>query len=107
MLQGFHNTSDESTEYLVNDRLSFQRFLGMELGEKSPDANTLWTFKEQLGAEGMRELFDIFTELLETSGIITHKGSIIDASFVNVPKCCCSRFLTTVYQNSSTGDFQQ
>lgn len=86
MLQDFHNTSDESTEYLVNDRLSFQRFLGMELGEKSPDANTLWTFKEQLGAEGMRELFDIFAELLETSGIITHKGSIVDASFVDVPK---------------------
>ena len=63
MLQDWNNISDESTEYMVNDRLSFQRFLGMELGEKSPDANTLWTFKEQLGEEGMREMFDLFNQL--------------------------------------------
>ena len=86
MLQDWNNTSDENTEYLVNDRLSFQRFLGMELGEKAPDRNTIWTFKEQLGADGMRELFDMFNELLEESGLITHKGSIIDASFVDVPR---------------------
>jgi len=86
MLQDWNNTSDENTEYLINDRLSFQRFLGMELGEKAPDRNTIWNFKEQLGDEGMRELFDIFNEMLETSGIITYKGSIVDASFVDVPR---------------------
>lgn len=86
MLQDWNNTSDENTEYLINDRLSFQRFLGMELGEKAPDRNTIWTFKEQLGGEGMRELFDMFNEHLEVSGVITHKGSLIDASFVDVPR---------------------
>jgi ABC-type Zn2+ transport system substrate-binding protein/surface adhesin len=30
----------------------------MELGEKAPDAKTLWLFKEKLGQEGMRELFE-------------------------------------------------
>ena len=86
MLQDWNNISDESAEYLINDRLSFQRFLGMELGEKAPDANTIWLFKEQLGEEGMREMFDLFNKLLEESGVITHKGSIFDASFVDVPK---------------------
>ena len=64
LLQDFNNISDDNTEYLINDRLSFQRFLGMELGEKSPDAKTIWLFKEQLGEEGMRELFDLFNERL-------------------------------------------
>ena len=86
MLQNWYNISDESAEYLINDRLSFKRFLGMELGEKAPDANTIWLFKEQLGKQGMRAMFDEFDELLEKSGIITHKGSIYDASFVDVPK---------------------
>jgi len=36
LLQDWNNVSDDSMEYLINDRLSFQRFLGMELGEKSP-----------------------------------------------------------------------
>ena len=86
MLQDWNNTSDENTEYLINDRLSFQRFLGMELGEKSPDRNTIWVFKEQLGEEGIRKLFDMFNVILQTSGVITHKGSLADASFVKVPR---------------------
>ena len=86
MLQDWNNTSDKNTEYMINDRLSFQRFLGMELGEKAPDENTIWTFKEQLGEDGMQELFDMFNSLLENSGVITHRGSLFDASFVDVPK---------------------
>ena len=86
LLQDLHNTSDDNTEYLINDRLSFQRFLGMELGEKSPDAKTLWLFKEKLGAEGLRELFDMFNEKLEAIGIVTREGTLIDASFVEVPR---------------------
>ena len=86
MLQDWHNISDENTEYLINDRLSFQRFLGMEMGEKAPDCKTLWLFKERLGEDGMRECFDLFNVLLEESKIITRKGSIVDASFVDVPR---------------------
>jgi IS5 family transposase len=86
LLQDLHNISDDACEYLINDRLSFQRFLGMELGEKSPDAKTLWLFKEKLGADGMRELFDVFNQKLHDMQIIKREGSIIDASFVNVPR---------------------
>jgi len=86
MLQDWHNTSDENTEYLINDRLTFQRFLGMELGEKAPDRNTIWTFKEQLGADGLLELFEMFNVLLDKSGVITRRGSIVDASFMDAPK---------------------
>jgi len=87
MLQQWYNLSDESTEYQINDRLSFQRFLDIECGAKVPDENTIWDFKEALSNAGIeRELFDMFNSYLLERGIITLKGSIIDASFVTVDK---------------------
>ena len=86
LLQDWNNLSDENTEYMINDRLTFQRFLGMELGEKAPDEKTLWLFKEQLGKDGMRELFEIFNGQLQRLGVVKREGSLIDATFVDVPK---------------------
>jgi hypothetical protein len=40
--------SDERAEYLVKDRLSFMRFLGLGLADAVPDANTIWTYREAL-----------------------------------------------------------
>jgi IS5 family transposase len=86
LLQDWNNLSDDNTEYMINDRLTFQRFLGMELGEKAPDAKTIWLFKEQLGKEGLRELFDIFNEKLLVLGVVKREGSLVDATFVEVPR---------------------
>ena len=86
LLQDWNNVSDDSAEYLVNCRLDWQRFLGMELGEKSPDAKTIWLFKEQLGKEGLRELFDLFNQNLYAMGVVKREGSLVDATFVDVPK---------------------
>jgi hypothetical protein len=33
-----------------------------------------------------KKLFDTFNKLLEEKDIITHKGSIVDATFATVPK---------------------
>jgi len=38
VLQRLFNLSDDQTEYQITDRISFQRFLGLSLGEKVPDA---------------------------------------------------------------------
>ena len=52
-----------------------------------PDGNTIWDFKEALKEKEVdHKLFDLFNEMLEEQGIITHKGSIINATFVTVPK---------------------
>ena len=48
LVQRFYNLSDEQTEYQINDRLSFQQFIGWTLADKIPDANTLWDFREAL-----------------------------------------------------------
>jgi len=87
MLQQWYNLSDANTEYQINDRLSFQRFLGLECGDRVPDRNTIWDFKQALADTQVdRELFDLFNTTLEEKGIITHNGSIVDATFVTVDK---------------------
>jgi len=86
LLQDWNNIADDNTEYMINCRLDWQRFLGMELGEKSPDAKTIWLFKEKLGKEGMRELFELFDEKLHALGVVKREGSLIDATFVEVPR---------------------
>ncbi|GLQ63907.1 hypothetical protein GCM10007867_27530 [Gluconobacter cerinus] len=42
VIQTLNNLSDERTEYLINDRLSFMRFLGLGLSDRVPDAKTVW-----------------------------------------------------------------
>jgi IS5 family transposase len=87
ILQRLFNISDEQLEYQIIDRMSFMRFLGLTMADDVPDRTTIWTFREQLKHAGVvKELFDMFNIELDKQGIIAHEGSIIDASFVEVPK---------------------
>ena len=61
VLQRLFNLSDDQTEYQITDRISFQRFLGLSLGEKVPAAKTIWLFRNTLTTlEIMDELFSQF-----------------------------------------------
>lgn len=87
ILQRLYNISDDQTEYQINDRLSFQRFLGLSIGDTVPDAKTIWKFKNDLAeSDAIEEMFLKFDAALEAEGLITHKGTIIDATFVDVPR---------------------
>ena len=87
VLQRLFNLSDDQTEYQITDRISFQHFLGLSLGEKVPDAKTVWLFRNTLTTlEIMDELFSQFNQMLEAQGIITHTGTIVDATFVDAPR---------------------
>lgn len=87
ILQRLFNISDDQAEYQINDRVSFMRFLGLGLGDRVPDAKTIWLFRDTLTkADVMRELFDCFSRQLEERGIITSVGSIVDATFVEAPR---------------------
>ncbi len=46
VLQSLYNLGDDAAEYLIRDRLSFMRFLGLGLADKGPDAKTLWLYRE-------------------------------------------------------------
>lgn len=87
LLQMWYGIADDNTEYLINDRLSFQRFLGLNLSDKVPDAKTIWLFRETLSASGVeKDMFVLFAKQMEAQGVITRRGSIVDASFIEAPK---------------------
>ena len=87
ILQRYYNLSDDQTEYQILDRMSFMRFLGLKIADKVPDSKTIWLFREKLTKRRLIEkLFEIFLQSVEKAGLILHEGSIIDASFVEVPK---------------------
>ena len=52
LIQATNNLSDEHAEFLINDRLSFMRFLGLGLSDRVPDARTIWLFREKLTKAG-------------------------------------------------------
>ena len=87
ILQRLYNISDAQTEYQIQDRLSFMRFLGLTLKDAIPDEKTIWYFREQLvKAKVSEKLFKKFLNELEKHNLISRQGSIIDATFVDVPK---------------------
>lgn len=87
ILQRYYNLSDDQAEFQILDRMSFMRFLGLKISDKVPDSKTIWHFREGLTKSGVIEkLFEKFLESLNAAGLILHEGSIVDASFVEVPK---------------------
>jgi IS5 family transposase len=92
ILQASHSLSDERAEYLIKDRLSFMRFLGLTLADRVPDANSIWNFREALttahidGVPAIEALFRRFDAALIRAGFLAMRGQIIDATIVAAPK---------------------
>lgn len=87
ILQKLFNISDDQAEFQINDRMTFRRFLGLSLGDPVPDAKTIWLFRDTLVKAGVSEdLFNSFSVQLEQLGVISHKGTIVDATFVEAPR---------------------
>lgn len=79
--------SDERTEFLISDRLSLMRFLGLGLSDRVPDARTIWLFRERLTKAGAIELlFARFEMMLREAGYIAMAGQIVDSSLVAAPR---------------------
>jgi transposase, IS5 family len=87
MIQAANTLSDERAEFLINDRLSFMRFLGLGLSDRVPDARTIWLFREKLIKAGAIEgVCQRFAAAVREAGYIAKGGQIVDASLVAAPK---------------------
>lgn len=87
VLQQLFNLSDEELEFQVNDRRSFEEFVGLGVMNNIPDATTVAFFRERLRKAGViEELFEKFEEYLRSQGLQARGGQIIDATLVPVPK---------------------
>jgi IS5 family transposase len=87
LIKRLYNLSHDQTEYQINDRISFRRFLGLDFGDTVPDAKTIWLYEDMLSkSEAGKDLFDTFFQAIEQKGYVTRTGSIVDASFIEAPK---------------------
>jgi len=87
VIQMLNSLSDEWTEYLINDCLSFMRFLGLGLSDRMPDAKTVWLFRKRLiQARAIERLFERFDATLRSAGYLPMLGQILDATLVAAPK---------------------
>ncbi len=70
------------------------RFLDLSLGDRVPDATTIWLFgvppppaRERLvKSSAVKRLFDRFDLAVRDAGYIPMSGQIVDASLVAAPK---------------------
>ena len=87
VLQALYALSDEQAEFQLRDRLSFMRFVGLELHDAVADAKTIWLYRDQLKRAGaIEDLFRRFEAVLTDKGYLAMGGQIIDATVVAAPK---------------------
>jgi len=87
VLQALYSLSDKAIEFQIKDRLSLQRFLGLGLDGRVPDATTVWLFREQLvKAKAIDKLFARLDAALTDRGYLAMGSQIIDATVVPAPK---------------------
>jgi IS5 family transposase len=87
ILQGQHNLSDARMEFMIRDRLSWMRFLGLSLGDRTPDENTIRHFRNRMTETGtLQRVMKAFDWQLHKKGYIPMSGQIVDASLVPAPK---------------------
>jgi IS5 family transposase len=87
VLQTMHGLSLDQTEYLLRDRLSWMRFCELGPGDKVPDANTLWDFREALiAANAFDALFERLNRAITAAGYLPMSGQIVDATLVAAPR---------------------
>ena len=87
LLQHCYGLSDPQCEELVNDRLSWRRFVGLGLQDKVPDETTLVRFRQRLMAHGLHEkLLVMVNRQLEQKGFILKTCTLVDATLLQAAR---------------------
>src|ERR1039458_6527924 len=70
VLQALYNLGDDRTQFHIQDRLSFMRFLGLGMDARVPDAKTIWLYRNTLAEGGwIDQLFGKFNRHLDKAKI--------------------------------------
>lgn len=82
VLQTLFHLSDEALEFNMNDRISFQMFIGLD--QKVPDFTTVWRFKERIAKDGIdKKIHEEFLRQISEKGYSVQKGVMQDASIIS------------------------
>ena len=83
LLEQWYSLSDPQMEEALWDRISFRRFVGLGLGDDTPDYSTISRFRTELAKRGLSEkLFEELVAQLEKQGLMVKEGTLIDATLV-------------------------
>jgi len=86
-LQLWYSLSDPGVEEAIYDRMSFQKFLGIDLlSEAIPDETTILNFRHLLEKHKLQEkFFNRINVMLEKKGLLVREGTIVDATLLAAP----------------------
>ena len=83
LLEQWYNLSDPQMEEALWDRISFRRFVGLGLGDDTPDYSTISRFRTELAKRGLSEkLFEELGSQLDRHGLMVKEGTLMDATLV-------------------------
>src|SRR3990167_10693341 len=76
LLQAWYNLSDYALEEILDDRLSFRRFVGLSVSEKAPNHSVFSRFRDQLVQHAIHgRLFNELDRQMENRGLILKKST--------------------------------
>lgn len=83
ILQHLYGLSDPQAEEQLRDRLSFQKFAGLNVEEPVPDETAICRFRERLLACKLHEkLLDMLNGQLEAAGYLLKRTTLVDATLI-------------------------
>lgn len=83
LLQQWNDLSDEGVEYLIYDRLSFRKFLGLGIESNIPDSTTIENFRHLMEEKNWGEkILKMIDDYLVSKGLIRKEGNIVDSTFL-------------------------
>ncbi|WP_371349396.1 IS5 family transposase [Ancylobacter sp. IITR112] len=84
LLKQWYGLSDPAAEEAVADRLSFRRFCGFPLDQKTPDHMSIWRFRQRLVELGLQDtLLAELNRQLEGRGLLVKRGTLVDATIIS------------------------
>ena len=87
LLRVWYGLSAEGVEEMVNDRISFSRFVGLSLAEPAPDSTTVLRFRSAMSEAGtLDQVLRKINRQLEAQGLVVKSEAIIDASVTDSPR---------------------
>jgi IS5 family transposase len=85
-LQKCFGMSDPMAEEMLQDRISFRKFVGLSADDKTPDHSTISVFRTRLREKGHGStLFDEALAILRERGKVLSAGTLIDATIIEAP----------------------
>jgi len=82
VIQFYEDYSDRQMERATEENLAVKWFCGFELGDDTPDHSFFGKFRERLGTDNLKDIFDLINQKLEAKGFIGHTFYFSDASAI-------------------------